>query len=152
MFSRNDILLVPLLIFTPQYAQRARAIQSKPRIQQVSDDGDMKALVERLRAEIAFLRDQLKNHSESSSGASSGGQTRSERSGDKEREMELQNQLLDLQENYGALSQRHAKLISEITKVRDTQELSNDYADTAEDRLARSNSLSVAVEQVVLGE
>ncbi|CUS14370.1 unnamed protein product [Tuber aestivum] len=138
---------------TVQYAQRARAIQSKPRIQQVSDDGDMKALVERLRAEIAFLRDQLKNHSESSSGASSGGQSRSERSGDKEREMELQNQLLDLQENYGALSQRHAKLISEITKVRDTQELSaqtNDYADTAEDRLARSNSLSVAVEQVVL--
>ncbi|PWW77800.1 kinesin-domain-containing protein [Tuber magnatum] len=138
---------------TVQYAQRARAIQSKPRIQQVSDDGDMKALVERLRAEIAFLRDQLKNHSESSGGTSSGGQTRSERSSDKEREMELQNQLLDLQENYGALSQRHAKLISEITKVRDTQELSaqpNDYADSAEDRLARSNSLSVAVEQVVL--
>ncbi|RPA93414.1 kinesin-domain-containing protein [Choiromyces venosus 120613-1] len=138
---------------TVQYAQRARAIQSKPRIQQVSDDGDMKALVERLRAEIAFLREQLKNHSESSNGASSGGQTRSERANDKEREVELQNQLLDLQENYGALSQRHAKLISEITKVRDTQELSvqpNDYTDSAEDRLARSNSLSVAVEQVVL--
>ncbi|KAG0635032.1 hypothetical protein HOY80DRAFT_893905 [Tuber brumale] len=138
---------------TVQYAQRARAIQSKPRIQQVSDDGDMKALVERLRAEIAFLRDQLKNHSESGGGSSSGGQTRSERSGDKEREMELQNQLLDLQENYGALSRRHAKFISEITKVRDTQELSaqpNDYTDSAEDRLARSNSLSDAVEQVVL--
>ncbi|CAZ85822.1 unnamed protein product [Tuber melanosporum] len=138
---------------TVQYAQRARAIQSKPRIQQVSDDGDMKALVERLRAEIAFLRDQLKNHSESGSGSSSGGQTRSERSSDKEREMELQNQLLDLQENYGALSRRHAKFISEITKVRDTQELSaqpNDYTDSAEERLARSNSLSDAVEQVVL--
>jgi kinesin family protein 4/21/27 len=65
--------------------------------------------------------------------------------------MELQNQLLDLQENYGALSQRHAKLISEITRVREAQEPANDYTDSAEERLARSNSLSVAVEQVVLG-
>lgn len=111
----------------------------------------MKALVERLRAEVAFLREQLKIQSESSGGSSGGGQTRGERSNEKEREMELQNQLLDLQENYGALSQRHARLISEITRVRETQEPASDYADSAEERLARSNSLSVAVEQVVLG-
>lgn len=108
--------------------------------------------MERLRAEIAFLREQLKSQSESSSGISGGSQTRSERSNEKEKEMELQNQLLDLQENYGALSQRHARLISEITRVRESTEPSNDYTDSAEERLARSNSLSVAVEQVVLGK
>ena len=36
----------------------------------------------------------------------------------KSRENELQNQLLDVQENYGALSQRHAKLVSELAKGR----------------------------------
>ncbi|KAF8534083.1 hypothetical protein BDD12DRAFT_445709 [Trichophaea hybrida] len=138
---------------TIQYAQRARAIQSKPRIQQISDDGDMKQLVDRLRAEIAFLREQLKNNTESSErmpkdaqGSRSGG-----RSGEKE--IELQNQLLDIQENYNALSQRHAKLISEITRARDTEEppaLTSEYTDTAVDRLKRSNSFAEAVEQVVL--
>ncbi|KAK6513292.1 hypothetical protein TWF281_004933 [Arthrobotrys megalospora] len=132
---------------TVQYAQRARAIQSKPQIQEVSVDGDMRALVERLRAEIAFLRDQVRN--------SEGSNTRSnrhsiDRSTDKE--VELQNQLLDVQENYSALSQRHAKLISEITKARDTESSDppNRHSDVAEDRIARSNSFAEAVEQVVL--
>ncbi len=40
---------------------------------------------------------------------------RSERSND--RENELHNQLLDVQESYGALSQRHAKLVSELTRT-----------------------------------
>ncbi|RPB09157.1 kinesin-domain-containing protein [Morchella conica CCBAS932] len=136
---------------TVQYAQRARAIQSKPRIQQISDDGDMKALVERLRAEIAFLREQVKSSSESNDRTpSKAGQARSERSNGKE--MELQNQLLDLQENYGLLSQRHARLISEITRARDCQDAANnaEYTDSAEERLARSNSFAEAVEQVVL--
>jgi kinesin family protein 4/21/27 len=114
----------------------------------------MKQLVDRLRAEIAFLREQLKNNTESSErmpkdaqGSRSGG-----RSGEKE--IELQNQLLDIQENYNALSQRHAKLISEITRARDTEEppaLTSEYTDTAVDRLKRSNSFAEAVEQVVLG-
>lgn len=111
----------------------------------------MKALIERLRAEIAFLREQVKNASESSERTiTKGGQTRTDRSNEKE--MELQNQLLDLQENYGHLSARHAKLISEITRARDCQESANnsEYTDSAEERLARSNSFAEAVEQVVL--
>lgn len=76
---------------------------------------------------------------------------RSGRSG--EREIELQNQLLDLQENYTALSQRHAKLISDMTRARDNEEPSgptSEYTDTAIERLNRSNSFAEAVEQVVL--
>ena len=143
-----------LLINSTQYAQRARAIQSKPRIQQVSDDGDMRQLIDRLRAEIAFLREQLKNNNEAANErASKEAQgSRSGRSGEKE--IELQNQLLDIQENYNALSQRHAKLISEITRARDTEEPPTsimEYTDTAVDRLKRSNSFAEAVEQVVLG-
>lgn len=114
----------------------------------------MKQLVDRLRAEIAFLRDQVKNNIENSERAPKDAQnSRNGRSGEKE--IEMQNQLLDLQENYGALSQRHAKLISEITRARDTEEEpvyhATEYADTAVERLKRSNSFAEAVEQVVLG-
>ncbi|KAK6507329.1 hypothetical protein TWF481_005768 [Arthrobotrys musiformis] len=132
---------------TVQYAQRARAIQSKPQIQEVSVDGDMRALVERLRAEIAFLRDQVRNSEGSNSRSNRHSVDRST-----EKEVELQNQLLDVQENYSALSQRHAKLISEITKARDTESSGppNRHSDVAEDRIARSNSFAEAVEQVVL--
>src|SRR5262249_2091087 len=45
---------------TVQYAQRARAIQSKPQIQAVSDDSDKQAVIDRLRAEVSFLRDQIR--------------------------------------------------------------------------------------------
>ncbi|KAH8684789.1 putative chromosome-associated kinesin KIF4B [Tricladium varicosporioides] len=138
---------------TVQYAQRARAIQSKPRIQQVSDnEGDKQALIDRLKAEVAFLREQIRS---------------TERGGDRrpttierperqnEREMELQNQLLDTQENYTALSQRHAKLISEMAKARDgeladNQAFEDTLGDSATERLKRSNSFAEAVEQVVL--
>ncbi|KAA8899954.1 hypothetical protein FN846DRAFT_166864 [Sphaerosporella brunnea] len=137
---------------TIQYAQRARAIQSKPRIQQVADDADMKQLIDRLRAEIAFLREQLKNNrAESNDRAAKDAQgPRSGRSGEKE--VELQNELLDLQENYNALSARHAKLISEITRATDTEDIpvTTEYVDTAVERLKRSNSFAEAVEQVVL--
>ncbi|KAI5815325.1 hypothetical protein BZA77DRAFT_355437 [Pyronema omphalodes] len=135
---------------TIQYAQRARAIQSKPRIQQVSDDGDMKQLVDRLRAEIQFLREQLKNHTEQSERSPKEDKSKTRTN---ERELELQNQLLDIQENYTALSQRHAKLISEMTKARDAEQAPHamqDYTDTAIERLKRSNSFAEAVEQVVL--
>ena len=109
----------------------------------------MRALVERLRAEITFLRDQIRS-SESS------GDRLNRLSADRStgNQLELQNQLLDAQENYNALSQRHAKLISEITRARESDSLLNSSArdsDAAEDRLARSNSFAEAVEQVVLG-
>ncbi|KAF2401497.1 kinesin-domain-containing protein [Trichodelitschia bisporula] len=137
---------------TVQYAQRARAIQSKPQIQQHSDDADKQAIIERLRAEISFLRDQIRL-SERTDRKATAPQERSERL--HERDIELQNQLLDIQENYNALSQRHAKLISEITKARDnvsedTPILRDTVGNTALERLKRSNSFAEAVEQVVL--
>ena len=143
---------------TVQYAQRARAIQSRPKIQQVADDGDKQALIERLRAEISFLRDQIANadrHGDHRSGA--GGHDRGERSN--EREMELQHALLDVQENYTALSQRHAKLISEITRARDqpgadkkhpSSSLAGGAAESAAARIQRSASFEDAVEAMVL--
>lgn len=137
---------------TVQYAQRARAIQSKPRIHQVSDDSDKQAVIDRLRAEVSFLRDQIRN-SENGDRRGTGPQDRNERQN--ERQIELQNHLLDVQENYTALSQRHAKLISEITKARDTESsdtptLSEVIGDSAVERLKRSNSFAEAAEQVVL--
>ncbi|OAA57515.1 kinesin family protein [Niveomyces insectorum RCEF 264] len=140
---------------TVQYAQRARAIQSKPRIQQV-EEGDKQAIIDRLKAEVAFLREQIR------SAASSGGTNerrilsaseRSERQG--EREVDLQNALLDVQENYSALSQRHARLIAEMAKARDNELAENEQVvdgggDSATERLNRSSSFAHAVEQVVL--
>ena len=144
---------------TVQYAQRARAIQSRPEIQQVADDADKQALIERLRAEISFLRDQIRNADRSGDhhprGGSSGHE-RAERSN--EREMELQHALLDVQENYGALSQRHAKLMSEITRARDPNaghgpraaRAAGGAAESAAARIQRSASFEDAVEAMVL--
>lgn len=137
---------------TVQYAQRARAIQSKPRIQQISDESDKQAVIDRLRAEVSFLRDQIRN-TENNDRRGNPPQERTERQN--EREIDLQNHLLDVQENYTALSQRHAKLISEITKARDheasdTPTLTEAIGDSAVERLKRSNSFAEAVEQVVL--
>lgn len=121
---------------TIQYAQRAGAIQSKPQIQQV-DEGDKHAVIERLKAEISFLRDQI-NKTEAGDRRSGVSMEKLERQS--ERESELQNNLLDMQENYTALSQRHTKLISEITKARDdenqeTPMLSETIGDSAVERL-----------------
>ncbi|MCJ1391359.1 hypothetical protein MMC18_004222 [Xylographa bjoerkii] len=137
---------------TIQYAQRARAIQSKPRIQQISDESDKQALIDRLRAEVSFLREQIRN-AERTDRLGHPPQDRPEKQN--EREMELHNHLLDIQENYSALSQRHAKLISEITKARDnesgdTPTLNGAIGNSAVERLKRSNSFAEAVEQVVL--
>jgi Kinesin motor domain len=138
---------------TVQYAQRARAIQSKPRIQQVSDESDKQALIDRLKAEVAFLREQIRSTDRGGDRRSHATIERPERQN--EREVELQNQLLDTQENYTALSQRHAKLISEMAKARDGEMADNQaYEETlgesATERLKRSNSFAEAVEQVVL--
>lgn len=138
---------------TVQYAQRARAIQSKPRIQQV-EEGDKQALIDRLKAEVAFLREQIS--SSERGGGDRRAQPTSERSErQNERESELQNQLLDVQENYSTLSQRHAKLIAEMAKARDVEAAENDHFegsldDSATERLNRSNNFAQAVEQVVL--
>ncbi|KAI9371806.1 hypothetical protein BJX61DRAFT_509999 [Aspergillus egyptiacus] len=135
---------------TVQYAQRARAIQSKPRLQQVADDSDKNAVIERLKAEVAFLRQQLRNVEENDR-RTAAPQDRTERQN--EREMELQNQILDIQESYNALSQRHAKLISEL--ARDSEQAGENEGveptlGSAVERLKRSHSFAESVEQVVL--
>lgn len=133
---------------TLTYAQRARAIQSKPEIQQTHDEKDSTAKLERLQAEVRFLRDQIKHDRDEAP----------VKNGDRlsvRREKELQDQLMDMQESYNALSQRHAKLIAEISRARDnpdeemptTREV---IGDSAMERLKRSNSLNQAVEQVVM--
>ncbi|KAI1780739.1 kinesin-domain-containing protein [Hypoxylon cercidicola] len=138
---------------TVQYAQRARAIQSKPRIQQV-EEGDKQAIIERLKAEVAFLRDQIRS-AERGGGERRNVATNERSERQNERESELQNQLLDTQESYNTLSQRHAKLIAEMAKARDNeaaenQTLEDNLGDSATERLNRSNSFAQAVEQVVL--
>lgn len=138
---------------TVQYAQRARAIQSKPRIQQISDESDKQALIDRLKAEVAFLRDQIRSSERGGDRRTNTLVERPERHN--EREIELQNQLLDIQENYTSLSQRHARLISEMAKARDGELAENKameetLGDSATQRLMRSNSFAEAVDQVVL--
>lgn len=143
---------------TVQYAQRARAIQSKPRIQQVADDSDKQALIERLRAEVAFLRQQLRNAEDGDRRAAPTGERSAERQNGKE--IDLQNQLLDVHESYSALSQRHAKLISDMARDSEQQppqqekETADDVASTvgksSMERLKRSHSFAESVEQVVL--
>ncbi|KAL8653560.1 MAG: hypothetical protein Q9226_003805 [Calogaya cf. arnoldii] len=137
---------------TVHYAQRARAIQTKPLIQQVPDDSDKQSIIERLRAEVSFLREQIRG---TERGDRRGHHTQDGGERQSEVEIELQNHLLDVQESYTALSQRHAKLISEITIARDTEHretpmLTQVIGDSAVERLKRSNSFAEAVEQVVL--
>ena len=132
---------------TVQYAQRARAIQSKPRIQQTSDESDKQALIDRLKAEVAFLRDQIRSTERGSDHRSHTSVERPERQN--EREMELQNQLLDTQENYTALSHRNALLISELAKARDEEVADNQafeytLGESATERLKRSHSFAVS--------
>ncbi|OAA78650.1 kinesin family protein [Akanthomyces lecanii RCEF 1005] len=140
---------------TVQYAQRARAIQSKPRIQQV-EEGDKQAVIDRLKAEVSYLREQIRNSQNGDMGSKNSGAGTAERSErDKEREAEMQNQLLDMQENYSALSQRHARLIAEMARAGDKESADKEGSEStqvnsATDRLNRSNSFAQAVEQVVL--
>lgn len=135
---------------TVTYAQRARAIQSKPEIQQTTEEADKASIIARLQAEVAFLREQVNKNNEK-------GEQRILAAGDhkERRESELQNQLMDMQESYNALSGRHAKLISEISKAKedsheDTPTLRDAVGESAMERLKRSNSFAEAVEQVVM--
>ncbi|RMD45020.1 hypothetical protein DV735_g33, partial [Chaetothyriales sp. CBS 134920] len=132
---------------TVQYAQRARNIQIKPKIQHIQDDADKQALIDRLRTEVNFLRQQIR----STEGAAD------RRAGDalerinrpSERETELQNQLLDVQESYSTLSQRHAKLVAELTNSNDSQAPLM-AGESAVDRLKRSQAHQRQIEQIVL--
>ncbi|KAI5295933.1 hypothetical protein KEM52_006415 [Ascosphaera acerosa] len=153
---------------TVQYAQRARAIQSKPHIQQVTDDGDKNAVIERLKTEIAFLRDQVKSARDSANVAETevarmssvtpdterlnGTLSRSRGERQNEREKELQNALLDAQESYEALSARHAKLMAEMSKATKAEAPTGDSNQdvSASDRVKLSHSFAESVEQVVL--
>lgn len=138
---------------TLDYARRARSIQVRPEIQQSHEEGDKQAAIDRLRAEVSFLREQISHPEHGPDRTSSIRQRAGERPGKKE--AELQTQLMDMQENYTALSRRHAKLISEISKARDdenadTPTLKDAIGDSAMERLKRSNSFAEAVEQVVI--
>lgn len=147
---------------TVQYAQRARAIQSKPRIQQVADESDKHAVIERLKAEVAFLRQQLRNAEDSDRRSAQPRERSSERQHGKE--VELQNQLLDVHESYNALSQRHAKLVSEMARDSENpqsqteqqeesttdDDVASEVGKSSVERLKRSHSFAESVEQVVL--
>ncbi|RMZ85536.1 hypothetical protein DV737_g533, partial [Chaetothyriales sp. CBS 132003] len=110
---------------TVQYATRARNIQIKPKIQHIQDDANKQALIDRLRTE------RMNRPTE--------------------RETELQNQLLDVQESYGTLSQRHAKLIAELTQANDNDSQVPQIAgESAVDRLKRSQAHQRQIEQMVL--
>lgn len=138
---------------TLQYAQRARAIQSKPRIQQVSEDTDKQAVIKRLKAEVAFLREKIRNSERGGDRSSNPGNAENlERTND--REFELENQLFDVQEKYTAMSQRHAKFISDIAKARENElaicdTLENSSGERATERLERSNYFSDAIAQAL---
>ncbi len=132
---------------TVQYAQRARNIQSKPQIQQIQDDADKQALIDRLRSEVAFLRSQIRS-AETGDRRGVAQMERTDRPS--ERENELQNQLLDTQESYTTLSQRHAKLISELTHSDNDQNQHPIAGESAVDRLKRSQAHQQQIEQMVL--
>jgi chromosome segregation ATPase len=133
---------------TVQYAQRARSIQSKPKIQQINDDSDKQAVIDRLRSEVAFLRQQIRS-AEGGERRPNAVLERMDRSS--ERESDLQNQLLDVQESYTTLSQRHAKLISELARSgEDVTEVSSVAGESAMSRLKRSQVQQQQIEQMVL--
>lgn len=127
---------------TVQYAQRARNIQSKPKIQQVNEDGDKQQMIERLRTEVAFLRQQIRS--------TENGERKTEASRERAApvDVELQNQLLDVQEGYRALSERHAKLVAELAA--NSVQSSDSANETAADRLKRSQENQHQIEQIVL--
>ncbi|TKX22591.1 kinesin motor domain-containing protein 4 [Elsinoe australis] len=129
---------------TVTYAQRARAIQSKPQIQQTLSDADKTAMIDRLKAEIASLREIVGRDSPTKTTITMRSDTKAN---------ELQDQLISMQENYNALSQRHEKMIAELglsTNDLNPDDMGQVFSENAVDRLQRSSSLSQAVENVVL--
>ena len=136
---------------TVHYAQRARAIQVRPELQLSNEDSDKQGVIERLRTEVAFLRDQVRHSEHGSVRPTDTDELKTRLRG---REAELQSQLLDVQESHNQLSQRHAKLISELSKARegeiDTPMLKEAIGANATERINRSSSFAEAVEQMVL--
>jgi hypothetical protein len=65
----------------------------------VTDESDKQPVIERLKAEVVFLRQQIRSSEEGSSTPQDLGDRPNER------EIKLQNQVLDVQESYTALSQ-----------------------------------------------
>jgi len=127
---------------TVQYAQRARNIQSKPKIQQINEDADKQVTIERLRSEVAFLRQQIRS--------ADGGERKPETSRERNHstDLEIQNQLLDVQEGYRALSERHAKLVAELSL--NSREPIDLTSETPADRLKRSQENQQQIEQIIL--
>ncbi|OLL25353.1 Kinesin-like protein KIF21A [Neolecta irregularis DAH-3] len=125
-----------------QYAQRARAIQLKPQIQELVEEGDLRDVIEKFRAEIAALR-KVARRSNFNDGV------RLERNS--ERQIELRNQLLDLQENYVTLGNRHAKLFSDLSKHQHESVMASPLQDREDveyvmNRIQRSTSIAEAVD------
>ncbi|KAJ6057509.1 hypothetical protein N7460_000783 [Penicillium canescens] len=116
---------------TISYAQRARAIQSKPRIQHIADDDSQRGSIRPTGRRLPE-RTARKN----------------------EREKHLQNQLLDVQESYNSLSQRHAKLISTMANdshdTHETDDAASEIGKSSVERMQRSKSFAESVEQMVL--
>ncbi|GAB7343232.1 hypothetical protein MBLNU457_1291t1 [Dothideomycetes sp. NU457] len=135
---------------TVHYAQRARAIQSKPEVQQFSDEGDKSAKIERLQAEVAFLREQITHDKDQKNGVS-------RMHPDRRKATDLENQLLEMQESYTTLNQRHQRLIAELGRhgenagtPSEKPVLDDALGGAAVDRLDKASSFAEAVEQVVL--
>ena len=126
---------------TVQYAQRARNIQSKPKIQQVNDDTEKQAVIERLRSEVAFLRQQIRSADPSD--------RKPETSRERQNSggVEMQNQMLDMEERYRALSERNAKLVAELTK--NSLEDVDVSQETPAERLKRSQEAQSQIEQII---
>ena len=104
-------------------------------------------MVDRLKAEIASLREQLRIANSRPADERPENRTAVEQ--------ELQDQLLDLQESYSGLSGRHARLMAELSRERgiETSEITiaDDDPNSPMNRIKRSNSFAEAVEMVILG-
>ena len=104
-------------------------------------------MVDRLKAEVASLREQLRNANK---------HTDDRPENRTAVEQELQDQLFDLQESYSGLSARHARLMAELSRERgiETSEITiaaDDDPNSPMNRIKRSNSFAEAVEMVILG-
>jgi hypothetical protein len=112
------------------------------------DEAELRAVVDRLKAEIASLREQLRMANNRPADDRPENRTAVEQ--------ELQDQLLDLRESYSGLSTRHARLMAELSRERgiETSEITiadDDDPNSPMNRIKRSNSFAEAVEMVILG-
>ena len=98
---------------TLQYANRARNIKNKAELNEVEvgwDDIDyLQTLVQKLRKELSILKGNLKGNGDLGDTSNDGplGNTRA-----------AQREILEWQDRYAALSQKHSQLTAEVTKLR----------------------------------